>query len=166
MQYISSLSGICASFPRRLALLGSTGTIGGSALSVVRESREYFHVYALAGAKNIQKLAQQANEFTPPYLAVLYEQDIPQLKSLLKPGYSPVILHGKQGYKEISSLPEVDTVLSAQVGASGLAATVSAVNAGKHVALANKESLVLAGAYIRSLAYAKNAAVCLRIMGI
>lgn len=159
MQYISSLSGICASFPRRLALLGSTGTIGGSALSVVRESREYFHVYALAGAKNIQKLAQQANEFTPPYLAVLYEQDIPQLKALLKPGYSPVILHGKQGYKEISSLPEVDTVLSAQVGASGLAATVSAVNAGKHVALANKESLVLAGAYIRSLAYAKNAAV-------
>lgn len=159
MQYISSLSNISASFPKRLALMGSTGTIGSNALQVVRESREYFHAYALAGGKNIQKLAQQANEFQPPYLAVLQKEDIPGLKALLKNGYHPTIVHGKQGYKEISSLPEIDIVLSAQVGAAGLSATVSAVNAGKHVALANKESLVLAGAYIRRLAYAKNAAV-------
>ncbi len=159
MQYISSLSNISASFPKRLALMGSTGTIGTNALNVVRESKEYFRVYALAGGKNIQKLAQQANEFQPPYLAVLQEEDIPELKTLLKSGYRPVIVCGKQGYKEISSLPEIDIVLSAQVGAAGLSATVSAVSAGKHVALANKESLVLAGAYIRQLAYAKNAAI-------
>lgn len=159
MRYISSLSGIAPSFPRRLAIMGSTGTIGTNALNVIRESKEYFSVYALAGGRNIQKLAQQANEFLPPYLAVLQDKDIPQLKTLLKTGYNPVIVHGKQGYKEISALPEIDMVLSAQSGASGLSATISAVNAGKHVALANKESLVLAGEYIRHLAYAKNSAI-------
>lgn len=157
MQYISPLSNISASFPKRLALMGSTGTIGTNALNVIRESREFFQAYALAGGKNIQKLAEQANEFKPPYLAVLNETDIAPLKAMLN--YSPAIVHGKQGYKELSSLPEIDIVLSAQVGAAGLAATVSAVNAGKHVALANKESLVLAGEYLRRLAYAKNAAI-------
>lgn len=159
MQYISPLSCIIPSFPRKLALMGSTGTIGTNALNVIRESKKYFSVYALAGGRNIQKLAQQANEFLPPYLAVLQDKDIPQLKKLLKTGYNPVIIHGKQGYKEISALPEIDMVLSAQTGASGLAATISAVSAGKHVALANKESLVLAGGYIRHLASAKNSAI-------
>lgn len=157
MQYISPLNTVPTIFPKKIALMGSTGTIGSNALAVIRESRDFFQVIALAGGKNIKKLAEQANEFTPPYLALQFEQDIPKLKELLKPRYAPIVLHGKQGYSEISSLQETDIVLSAQVGAAGLAATVSAVSAGKHVALANKESLVLAGGYLRKLAYEKNA---------
>lgn len=156
MQYISPLHTISANFPKKIALMGSTGTIGTNALTVIRKSQEYFQVLALAGGKNIQKLAEQANEFCPPVLGLQFESDIARLKELLKPNYNPLILHGKQGYSEISSMPEVDIVLSAQVGAAGLSATMSAVNAGKHVALANKESLVLAGSYLRQLAYAKN----------
>ena len=157
MQYISPLNTVPTTFPKKIALMGSTGTIGSNALAVIRESKDFFQVIALAGGKNIKKLSEQANEFTPPYLALQFEQDIPKLKELLKPRYAPVILHGKQGYSQISSLQETDIVLSAQVGAAGLAATVSAVSAGKHVALANKESLVLAGGYLRKLAHEKNA---------
>lgn len=156
MQYISPLHTISKAFPKKIALMGSTGTIGTNALNVIRESKEFFKVFALAGGKNIQKLAEQANEFLPPVLALQFEADIPKLKELLAPDYNPLILHGKQGYSEISSMPEADIVLSAQVGAAGLSATISAVNAGKHVALANKESLVLAGSYLRQLAYAKD----------
>lgn len=159
MQYISPLHTISSAYPKKIALMGSTGTIGSNALNVIRESREFFTVFALAGGKNIQKLAEQANEFLPPVLAVQFEEDIPKLRELLIPRYNPLILHGKKGYSEISSMPEADIVLSAQVGAAGLAATISAVNAGKHVALANKESLVLAGSYLRQLAYAKNTSI-------
>lgn len=159
MQYISPLHTISSVYPKKIALMGSTGTIGTNALTVIRESKEFFTVFALAGGKNIQKLAAQANEFLPPVLGLQFEEDIPKLKELLAPNYHPVILHGKQGYSEISSMPEADIVLSAQVGAAGLSATMSAVNAGKHVALANKESLVLAGAYLRQLAYARDTSI-------
>lgn len=159
MQYISPLHTVSRTFPKKIALMGSTGTIGTNALTVIRESRELFTVFALAGGKNIQKLAEQANEFLPPVLALQFEEDIPKLKELLVPKYNPLILHGKYGYSSISSMPEVDIVLSAQVGAAGLSATMSAVNAGKHVALANKESLVLAGSYLRQLAYAKDTSI-------
>ena len=115
MQYISPLHPISVNFPKKIALMGSTGTIGTNALTVIRESREYFKVFALAGGKNIQKLAEQANEFCPPVLALQYESDIPKLKELLTPNYNPLILHGKQGYSEISSMPETDIVLSAPI---------------------------------------------------
>ncbi len=159
MQYISPLHSISTAYPKKIALMGSTGTIGTNALNVIRESKEFFTVFALAGGKNIQKLAEQANEFLPPVLALQREEDIPKLIELLIPAYKPLILHGKKGYSEISSMAEADIVLSAQVGAAGLSATMSAVNAGKHVALANKESLVLAGSYIRQLAYAKGTSI-------
>lgn len=159
MQYISPLHTISPVYPKKIALMGSTGTIGTNALTVIRESKDFFKVFALAGGKNIQKLAEQANEFLPPVLGLQFEEDIPKLKELLVPNYNPVILQGKKGYSEISSMPEADIVLSAQVGAAGLSATMSAVNAGKHVALANKESLVLAGSYLRQLAYAKDTSI-------
>ena len=156
MEYISPLS-LETHFPKRLALMGSTGTIGTNALKIIQHSKEFFEVYALAGGKNIEKLAEQANEFEPKFLAVQLEEDVNKLKTLLKPNYKPEILFGKQGYGILSSLSDIDMVLSAQVGASGIDATISAVNAGKQVALANKESLVLAGSYIRQLAHQKNA---------
>ena len=135
--------------PRTLALLGSTGSIGRSALEVIRLQPERFHVVALAGAANISLLAKQAAEFRPDFLGLLDESHIPELRELLPAGYSPAIVTGQDGYETIASLPGVSTVLSAQAGAAGLRATFAAARTGKVIALANKESLVLAGKLIR-----------------
>ena len=135
--------------PRTLAILGSTGSIGRSALEVVRLQRERFRVAALAGGGNIPLLAKQADEFRPDCLGLLDESRIPELRKLLPAGYAPTIVAGQEGYETIASLPGVSTVLSAQAGAAGLRATFAAAGAGKVIALANKESLVLAGTLIR-----------------
>ena len=146
MNYISSLpSPSWQEQPKMIAILGSTGSIGRSTLNVIRKHPQSMQVIALAGGNNISLLAEQAQEFSPSYLAVKEEKDIPTLRALFPPNYTPTILHGEEGYAHIASLTEVNTVLCAQVGASGLHGTYSAVDSGKVVALANKESLVLAG---------------------
>lgn len=146
-------------FPRSVALLGSTGSIGGSALDVIRRQPELFRVAALAGARNIALLAQQAAEFRPPCLAVLDAPAASALQKLLPAGYTPEILYGQDGYETLAALPEADTILSAQVGAAGLRATCAAVRSGKIIALANKESLVLAGNLIRNLCVRTGASI-------
>lgn len=137
--------------PRTLSLLGSTGSIGVNALKVVARYPERFRVLALAGARNIALLAEQAATWRPDYLAVLDSRGADSLKALLPLGYTPTIVTGPEGYAHVASLPEVSTVLSAQVGAAGLRGTVAATLAGKVVCLANKESLVLAGGLIRDI---------------
>ena len=161
LRYISALPGEDwrAGKPRSLAVLGSTGSIGRSALDVIRLQKDAFLVAALAGARNIDLLARQAAEFRPLHLAVLNEADIPKLRSLLPAGYSPAILAGQEGYETLARLPGVGAVLSAQVGAAGLRATYAAALAGKVVALANKESLVLAGGLIRAACAAAGACI-------
>ena len=136
-------------WPRTIAILGSTGSIGCTALEFIRLHRERFRIGALAGAKNIALLARQAAEFRPACLGLLDEEDVPALRRLLPQGYSPSITVGQEGYETLARLPDVSLVLSAQSGAAGLRATFAAVESGKVVALANKESLVLAGALIR-----------------
>jgi 1-deoxy-D-xylulose-5-phosphate reductoisomerase len=148
--------------PRTLAILGSTGSIGRSTLEVLRLQKERFHLAALAGARNIPLLAKQAVEFRPEHLGVLEESSIAELRSLLPPGYTPVIVAGQRGFETLAALPEVSMVLSAQTGAAGLRATFAAVRAGKVIALANKESLVLAGDLIRA-ACAKSGACILPV---
>ena len=158
MKYISTIPGESNAlpFPRRVALMGCTGSIGTSTLRVLDAWRDSgrFEVRALAAGRNIALLAKQAEDWRPPYLAVL-EKDGPHgvdaLAALLPSGYRPEILWGREGYAALASLDDVDMVLSAQVGAAGLRATVAAVAAGKTVCLANKESLVLAGELIRNL---------------
>lgn len=137
--------------PRTIALLGSTGSIGVSALRVVAARPGLFRVMALAGARNIRLLAQQAATWRPPHLGVLDEAGASELRALLPAGYAPRIHVGPQGYAALASLEDVTTVLSAQVGAAGLRATEAAARAGKIICLANKESLVLAGTLIRNL---------------
>ena len=161
LRYISSLPDAAwrDQRPRTLAILGSTGSIGRSALAVLRLQPERFHVSALAGARNIPLLARQASEWKPDHLCVLEPPDIPALRSLLPAGYHPVILAGQEGYETLARLPGVSTVLSAQVGAAGLRATYAAAQAGKAIALANKESLVLAGRLIRSACAASGACI-------
>lgn len=165
MQYISALDIAFLKAQKiqkkRLAIMGSTGTIGQNTLAVVCNTRELFEIIVLAGGKNIELLAKQALEFFPPFLAVQEEKDKDILHALIKENifshskhanYAPYIVSGKEGYAYLASLEEVDVVLSAQVGAAGLRATLSAVKHGKIICLANKESLVLAGEYIRYLA--------------
>ncbi len=134
---------------RRLVLLGSTGSIGVNALRVIAKNPENFHVVALAGARNVQLLAEQAEIFRPRYLAVYSQAEVDVLHKLLRNVYKAEILQGQEGYAELASLQEANTVLSAQVGAAGLRATVAAALAGKVICLANKESLVLAGDLLR-----------------
>ncbi len=160
MNYISSLpSPSWQEQPKMISILGSTGSIGRSTLNVIRKHPQSMQVIALAGGNNISLLAEQAQEFSPSYLAVKEEKDIPTLRDLLPPKYTPTILHGEEGYAHIASLTEVNTVLCAQVGASGLHGTYSAVDSGKVVALANKESLVLAGELLRKTAQRTGASI-------
>lgn len=162
--YISSLPGSDweTTFPRTVALLGSTGSIGVSTLRVIEAHPELFAVRGLAGGRNIRLLAEQADRWRPPYLAVQNESLKENLKVLLARDYAPCILVGQSGYAELAALPEISTVLSAQMGAAGLRATLAAASAGKVICLANKESLVLAGQLLRELC-AKTGAVILPV---
>ncbi len=163
LRYISSLPDAGRSdFPRRLSVLGSTGSVGCSCLDVVRKNPGSFKVAALAGGRNLELLAQQAREFQPDYIAVLEDESVPVLKEMLGRSASPAIpriLSGSGGYAELAALGEVDMVVAAQSGAAGLFGTYAAVAAGKLIALANKESLVLAGSLIRSLCSRTGAAI-------
>ncbi|MDL2272929.1 1-deoxy-D-xylulose-5-phosphate reductoisomerase, partial [Desulfovibrio sp. OttesenSCG-928-I05] len=160
-EYITPLPapGAALSWPRSVVLLGSTGSIGVSALTFMAGQRDSFRVAALAGARNIARLAAQADTWRPPYLAVLDEAGRDELRALLPAGYSPEILCGPEGYAALAMLPEADIVLSAQVGAAGLTATEAAARAGKTIALANKESLVLAGELLRDTCRASGAVI-------
>jgi len=158
MQYISPLTAD-APWPKPLVLLGSTGSIGVSALKVVAQHPERFKVLALAGAKNAARLAEQAAAWRPPLLAVLDQATAAQLKDLLPAGYAPEILVGAQAYVTLATLPEAHTVLAAQVGAAGLVPALAAARAGKTIALANKEALVLAGHLFRQACHETGAAI-------
>ena len=138
-------------WPRSLCILGSTGSIGRSALAVVASHPQAFRIVGLACARQIERLAEQAARWRPPYLAVLDEAAATGLKKLLPQGYAPTILVGREGYARMAALPEASTVLSAQVGAAGLDGTLAAALAGKVICLANKESLVLAGDLVRRI---------------
>ena len=113
-------------WPRSLCILGSTGSIGRSALAVVASHPQAFRIVGLACARQIERLAEQAARWQPPYLAVLDEAAAAGLKKLLPQGYAPTILVGREGYARMAALSEASTVLSAQVGAAGLDGTLAA----------------------------------------
>ncbi len=150
ISYISSLDiPQTHSRVRSLVILGSTGSIGTSALEVIRKNPDRFGIMGLSGARNVKLLAAQANEFRPPVLGILDSYLAKQLKSLLDEDYNPKILSGVQGYIQMAEMEEAGMVLSAMVGAAGLAPTLAAAWSGKVILLANKESLVLGGHLIR-----------------
>lgn len=139
---------------RTIALLGSTGSIGMSTLDLVRQFPERFKVDGLVAGENLKRLVSQIREFAPRCVAIKNEQDIPRLRELL--GKNRVeVLHGEQGATTVSTAHEVDVVVAAIVGGAGLLPTLAAVRAGKEVALANKEALVMAGEIFVSTAKQK-----------
>ncbi|UTF50491.1 1-deoxy-D-xylulose-5-phosphate reductoisomerase [Desulfomicrobium sp. ZS1] len=161
MKYISGLSSPVFDRPgqRTLAILGSTGSIGTSALRVVAKNTGDLKVVALAGARNVALLARQAETFRPAYLGILDEDKAEELRALLPGGYAPRILVGQNGYTAMATLPEADLILAAQVGAAGLVPALAAARAGKVLCLANKEALVLAGDLFRRTCQASGAVI-------
>jgi len=135
---------------KRIAILGSTGSIGRSTLSVVESYPERFEVATLAAGNNIELAYEQAVRWQPRVLSVASEQDAEHLRARLRSAGHPEIevVHGAAGTVCVASHPEVDFVVSAIVGVAGLEATYEAVRLGKSVGLANKECLVVAGELI------------------
>lgn len=131
---------------QRICVLGATGSIGQSTLDVVERHPDKFKVVALSAHSNIEQLIQQAKRCQPDYLVISNPDLYHQAKSLLAgSGLSAELLSGPEGLVEVAKLPEVDSVMAAIVGAAGLMSTLAAVQAGKKVMLANKESLVMCG---------------------
>jgi len=131
-----------------LCILGSTGSIGRQSLSVIKNASERFHVVALCAGKNVELLAQQVRDFTPKLVVLGDSGSIEPLRQRLRSlGASPTlqISSGVNGQIEAATHPEVDIVLSASHGTTGLVATYKAIQAGKRIGLANKEVLVAAG---------------------
>jgi 1-deoxy-D-xylulose-5-phosphate reductoisomerase len=133
---------------KKIVILGSTGSIGRSSLKVIEQYPDRFQVVALAAGKNIDLLAEQIHRFRPKIVAVFDLQLAKDLVRKLQAGTRVEVLAGPEGYEQVASCNDADMVLSAMVGAAGLRPTLSAIRAGKNVALANKETLVMAGALV------------------
>jgi 1-deoxy-D-xylulose-5-phosphate reductoisomerase len=133
---------------KTLSILGSTGSIGINALNVVRKHPEKFRVEGLSGHTNSRLLLQQIEEFHPVMVAVTDSEACREMTSLCN--RDTCIVCGVQGAIEVATLDDVDMVVSAMVGAAGLLPTLAAIRAGKDIALANKETLVIGGALIAS----------------
>src|SRR5271165_544004 len=132
---------------KRLAILGSTGSIGRSTLSVVESFPDRFQVATLAAGRNLDLALEQAQRWRPEIISVATESDAAILKSKLNSSATEVV-HGPAGAVRVATHPDADFVVSAIVGVAGLEATYEAVRAGKTVGLANKECLVVAGELI------------------
>lgn len=130
---------------KNLSILGSTGSIGRNALTVVEQFPDRFSVKALTAKTNVSLLAEQIQRFDPEIAAVFDEKTALELKRILPAGMRAEVVHGEGGYRAAATLDAVDMVLTAVVGAAGLLPTVAAIDAGKDIALANKETLVMAG---------------------
>ncbi len=138
---------------KNISILGSTGSIGVQALDVIASHAGRFTVTALGAGRNIQLLKKQIDMFRPRLVAVYDEEHAQRLRELSGSGTGmTTIVHGTQGYCEVASLQESEMVLSAMVGAAGLIPTMAAIEAGKNIALANKETLVMAGELVMAAA--------------
>jgi len=129
---------------KRLAILGSTGSIGVNTLNIVRQFPEQFEVIGLSAGVNIKSLKEQVREFRPKIISVLNKELSEDLRKDLSSEEVEVV-YGVEGLIRVATYPEADQVVSAIVGAVGLIPTLSAIKAKKSIALANKESLVMAG---------------------
>jgi len=130
---------------KNLCILGSTGSIGKNALAIAEKFPDRFAVIALAAKESVDLLCRQIEKFRPDVAVVYTEKLAKKLKARLSPDVNVRVLFGKEGYREAATHEAVDTVVAAMVGAAGLPPTLSAIYAGKDIALANKETLVMAG---------------------
>ncbi|MDL2220945.1 1-deoxy-D-xylulose-5-phosphate reductoisomerase [Parabacteroides sp. OttesenSCG-928-N08] len=135
---------------RQLAILGSTGSIGTQALEVIRANEDLFEVYALTANNQVELLINQARQFMPEVVVIANEQKYPELVEALED--LPIkVWAGADAIAQVVQSEPIDMVLTAMVGYSGLQPTIAAIKAGKAIALANKETLVVAGELITRL---------------
>jgi 1-deoxy-D-xylulose-5-phosphate reductoisomerase len=135
---------------KKISILGSTGSIGTSTLDVVRQNPGELQVIALACGKNLDLVAKQIEEFRPRLVSVRNPADAALLKGKIREKVE--ILSGEEGAVAVATHPEVDMVMSAIVGAAGLVPTYAAIRAKKDIALANKETMVIAGEFMNAAA--------------
>jgi len=137
---------------KRAAILGSTGSIGTQALDVIRNNKDLFAVEVLTAGNNSDLLIRQAKEFLPKSVVIANEKDYPKISGALS-GLPIKVFAGQKSVEQIVESPDIDIVLTAMVGFSGLVPTVNAIKSGKNIALANKETLVAAGEIINELVH-------------
>jgi 1-deoxy-D-xylulose-5-phosphate reductoisomerase len=130
---------------KTISVLGSTGSIGRNVLKIAEMFPERLTIQALAAGRNVELLAEQIRQFAPKLAVVLDEAHARRLTARLPSGLPTEIVWGESGYRAAATLEGVDSVVSAIVGAAGLLPTLAAIEAGKEIALANKETLVMAG---------------------
>jgi len=136
---------------KNIAILGSTGSIGTQALDVIQSNSDKFSAYVLTAQRNVDLLIEQAVKFHPKHVVIGDESQLLTLKNALVK-YDIEIHSGENALNEIVTLPEIDIVLTALVGYAGLIPTIKAIESKKTIALANKETLVVAGGLIMALA--------------
>jgi len=139
---------------KNIAILGSTGSIGTQALDVIRANADSFAVEVLTGHSNADLLIQQAIEFNPNTVVIADEEKYKYVKEALLP-HDIKVFAGKKAIAEVVTMDSIDLVLTAIVGYAGLESTLAAIKAGKQIALANKETLVVAGELVTALAKEK-----------
>lgn len=144
---------------KKITVLGSTGSIGVSALDVIEKNPGRFRVAALAAGKNIKLLHGQIDKFRPKIVSVSDLQSAAELRRQIKPGTRTKIVAGPEGLQEVASFAGADIVLSAISGAAGLLPTLAAIEAGKDIALANKETMVIAGDIVTEKAREKGVSI-------
>ena len=137
---------------KQIAILGSTGSIGTQALEVIEEHSDLYEVYCLTANNKVEMLAEQAHKFKPAAIVIANEQRYDELKQLMSDLPDVKVYAGKQALDEIVEAQPIDMVLTAMVGFAGLSPTIHAIKARKAIALANKETLVVAGELILQLA--------------
>ncbi len=135
---------------KKISILGSTGSIGTSTLDVVRQNPDELQVVALACGKNLERVLEQVKEFRPQLVSVSSAQDAQLLRPKLPKEVE--ILYGEAGSIAVATHPDADVVMSAIVGAAGLRPTYAAILAKKDIALANKETMVVAGEFMNAAA--------------
>ena len=137
---------------REIAILGSTGSIGTQALEVIEEHSDLYEVYCLTANNKVELLAEQAHKFRPAAVVIANEARYDELKRLMSDLPDVKVYAGAQALDEIVEAGPINMVLTAMVGFAGLSPTIHAIKAGKAIALANKETLVVAGELILQLA--------------
>ena len=140
---------------KHLSILGSTGSIGTNVLNIVEMFPQQFNVKALAAKKNISLLVRQIEKFQPEVVAVFDQERAKELKDGCPSGTVADILYGDEGYCAAAACSSADMTVTAMVGAAGLKPTLAAIDAGKTIALANKETLVMAGDFVMQAAAEK-----------
>ncbi|WP_419175612.1 1-deoxy-D-xylulose-5-phosphate reductoisomerase [Desulfosediminicola sp.] len=141
---------------KRIALLGSTGSIGVNVLEVVRQFPEDYSIVGLAAGRNLDRLKAQVLEFDPEVISVIDEKHAEKIHAMLPTKYRTRVVCGTEGNCLVASHGDADITVSAIVGAAGLLPTLAAIRAGKPVGLANKETLVMAGRIVMAEARKHN----------